>query len=103
MKKIRLLLLCFSVIFVAVNVHAQTTAKKWKLVWEENFNGNKLDTSTWNYEVNDDGGGNHELQYYTARDTNAYVKDGRPHALAQRNLRPYFHFTESKICFLAGG
>ena len=38
----------------------------YKLVWEDLFNGSVLDESVWNIEVNGDGGGNNELQYYRA-------------------------------------
>ena len=34
------------------------------LVWEDLFNGDALDESVWNIEVNGSGGGNAELQYY---------------------------------------
>jgi len=40
------------------------TAQEYKLVWEENFNGNKLNTSIWTAEKNRRGGGNAEMQYY---------------------------------------
>ncbi|MFD1630399.1 glycoside hydrolase family 16 protein [Pseudopedobacter beijingensis] len=36
----------------------------YKLVWEDLFNGETLDENTWNIEVNGDGGGNQELQFY---------------------------------------
>lgn len=38
----------------------------YKLVWEDLFDGSSLDSSVWNIEVNGDGGGNNELQYYRA-------------------------------------
>ncbi|MCL2651787.1 MAG: family 16 glycosylhydrolase [Candidatus Azobacteroides sp.] len=41
------------------------------LVWEDEFNDGKLDKSVWNTEVDGDGGGNNELQYY--RDENVSV------------------------------
>lgn len=97
MRKLRLLLLCFALPFVAVNLLAQTAEKKWKLVWQENFNGNRLDTSTWNYEVNDEGGGNHEWQYYTARDTNAYVKDGLLHIRGLKEDYLTRHYTSARL------
>jgi beta-glucanase (GH16 family) len=34
------------------------------LIWQDAFDGETLDESHWNIEVNDDGGGNHELQSY---------------------------------------
>ena len=38
----------------------------YKLVWEDQFNDGVLDESKWYIEVNGDGGGNQELQYYRA-------------------------------------
>jgi beta-glucanase (GH16 family) len=38
----------------------------YKLVWEDLFNGTKLDKNFWNIEVNGEGGGNNEVQYYRA-------------------------------------
>ena len=37
----------------------------YTLVWEDTFDGDALDESAWNIEVNGNGGGNNELQYYT--------------------------------------
>lgn len=47
------------------------------LVWSDEFNGTSIDTTKWNFEVNGDGGGNGEAQYYTDRNTNATIKDGK--------------------------
>lgn len=38
----------------------------YSLVWSDDFNGTALDTDMWNVEVNGNGGGNNELQYYRA-------------------------------------
>lgn len=38
----------------------------YKLVWQDLFDGSSLDGSSWNMEVNGDGGGNAEMQYYRA-------------------------------------
>lgn len=52
---------------------------KLKLVWEENFNGDKLDEKVWNFELgngcpNNCGWGNNESQIYTNK--NHFLKDG---------------------------
>ena len=47
----------------------------YKLVWQDLFDGEKLNLDRWNIEVNGDGGGNNELQYYTARLENVRVGD----------------------------
>jgi beta-glucanase (GH16 family) len=50
------------------------------VVWEENFDGDTLDTDIWNFELGDGcdqgicGWGNQELQRYT--DSNHYLSDG---------------------------
>ena len=54
----------------------------WDLVWNEEFSGTHIATTRWNFEVNGYGGGNNELQYYTDRDTNAFVENGYLHIVA---------------------
>ena len=39
-------------------------AQDYQLVWNEDFTDGALDNAVWNIEVNGDGGGNNELQYY---------------------------------------
>ncbi|TWU36079.1 glycoside hydrolase family 16 protein [Novipirellula artificiosorum] len=46
------------------------------LVWQDEFNGDLLDYSKWEIEVNAFGGGNHELQIYTDRSKNVRVENG---------------------------
>ena len=53
-----------------------STVNKWKLVWSDEFDGTKIDTTKWGYEKNCWGGGNNEQQCYTDQDKNSYVKDG---------------------------
>ena len=50
---------------------------EWKLVWQDEFDGESLDFSKWEIEVNAFGGGNNELQIYTDRRENVRVEDGR--------------------------
>lgn len=38
----------------------------YRLVWADYFNGTALDDTKWNIEVNGEGGGNRELQFYRA-------------------------------------
>ena len=46
------------------------------LLWQDEFNGDKIDETKWNFEIGngDNGWGNAELQFY--RKENAYLKDG---------------------------
>ncbi len=48
----------------------------YDLVWQDEFEGIALNTAEWTYEVNGDGGGNNELQYYTDRADNSFLSDG---------------------------
>ncbi|MDR0414327.1 MAG: glycoside hydrolase family 16 protein [Prevotellaceae bacterium] len=47
----------------------------YALAWADEFDGATLDELCWNVEVNGDGGGNNELQYYRAEN----VSVGREH------------------------
>ncbi len=48
----------------------------WQLVWNDEFDGSSIDSRKWEHEVNAQGGGNNELQYYTARPENSYIENG---------------------------
>ncbi len=54
----------------------QAPAQTWTLIWADEFNGTTLDGSSWNVEVNNYGGWNNELQYYTDRPENVRVESG---------------------------
>jgi len=42
-----------------------STSAGYHLVWQDNFDGSQLDElNNWSVEVNGDGGGNNELEYY---------------------------------------
>jgi hypothetical protein len=46
----------------------------YELIWNDEFNGNSVNTDNWKFETGAGGWGNNELQYYTA--DNASVEDG---------------------------
>lgn len=48
----------------------------FRLVWEDNFDGDSLNTDDWNYEYHEPGWVNAELQEYVDSEKNIYVKDG---------------------------
>ena len=50
--------------------------KGYNLIWNDEFDGISIDGTKWVHEVNGYGGGNNELQYYTDRTENSYVKEG---------------------------
>lgn len=49
----------------------------WNLIWTDEFSEGRIDTSKWSHEVNGDGGGNNELQYYTASKANSYIIENK--------------------------
>ena len=51
-------------LFTALCLAGMMTAQDYQLVWNEDFTDASLDRQVWNVEVNADGGGNNELQYY---------------------------------------
>lgn len=60
----------------------QTLDNDWVCTWSDEFDGNALNQNHWNIEVNGDGGGNQELQYY--RSENIAVNEGTLKITAQR-------------------
>ena len=77
--------ICFlSIYLLGDNVHGQerlvptspSQSNARTLVWQDEFDGDSLDFSKWEIEVNAFGGGNHELQIYTDRQENVRVENG---------------------------
>lgn len=48
----------------------------WKLIWSDEFTGNKLNKKNWNRQVEKAGRFNEEWQRYTSSKKNAYVENG---------------------------
>ncbi len=86
---LRSALLATSVLLAVCPVSAADAPPGWKLVWSDEFNGLALDTSKWEFEVNAQGGGNNELQYYVTN--NVSVRDG---VLSIEARREYYEGTE---------
>ncbi|MBQ6888731.1 MAG: glycoside hydrolase family 16 protein [Lachnospiraceae bacterium] len=63
-------------------VYANGSTDEWNLVWYDEFAGNALDTSKWDYQTGNgsaygiSGWGNEEEQYYTDSTENTSVGDG---------------------------
>ena len=88
--KLRVLILAatgltLAFLFLCVDASAQKESPsggksgKWKLTWSDEFNGSNgsaINPSKWVVEVGGNGWGNQELEYYTHRPQNAFLKDG---------------------------
>lgn len=75
----------------------------YQLVWADYFNQPDLDTRCWTIEVNGDGGGNNELQYYTDRTDNVHMgiepESGRHCLILTAKKEEYNgkHFTSGRL------
>lgn len=67
----------------------------WVCVWADEFSGDAVDETKWTFEVNGDGGGNNELQYYI-RD-NATVEDGQLAITARQEAYGGKLYTSSRL------
>ncbi|MBN1542314.1 glycoside hydrolase family 16 protein [candidate division KSB1 bacterium] len=56
--------------------HTIPNPEGWTLVWNDEFSGDSIDPAKWEHEVNAQGGGNNELQYYTDRSVNSFIEEG---------------------------
>lgn len=105
---------------VTSRVAVEHTWGEYSLVWSDEFDGTVLNTDVWNIEVNGNGGGNQEKQFYTDRPENLRVEDGnlviearkeeynnREYTSARINSRDkeYFKYgkIEARIMFPKGG
>lgn len=73
----------------------QQALSEWKLVWSDEFNGSAIDTTKWDFDIDNgfytsdtrqwvSGWGNDELQHYSRAPENAFVKDGMLHIRAMK-------------------
>lgn len=75
------------------------------LIWNDEFDGNSLDTSKWDYQYGTgaeyglEGWGNSELEYYTDRAENVRVEDGKLIITAIKEDTPYqgMNYTSGRI------
>lgn len=67
------------------------------LIWQDEFSGTALNMNNWNYNtgyyINDDPGtwgwGNSEMEYYTDREKNVFVRDGKLNLVAYEEPKSF--------------
>jgi beta-glucanase (GH16 family) len=75
----------------------------WKRVWADEFDAPAVDRKKWAFDVGNRppggpaGWGNRELQYYTDRPDNVYVRDGMLHVRALREAHEGAAFTSARL------
>ena len=73
----------------------QQSLSGWKLVWSDEFSGDAIDRTKWDFDIDNgfytndtkqwvSGWGNDELQHYSLDPENAFVKDGMLHIRAMK-------------------
>lgn len=73
MKKNRNIIYIISILlFCSTTQYSQ----EYKLYWSDEFNDRDLNENIWTRQTGGGGWGNEEIQFYTDRDTNAYLQDG---------------------------
>jgi beta-glucanase (GH16 family) len=71
--------------------------KTWKLVWQDEFNGPKIDLANWQLDVGYTGESNAEMEIYTPRPKNVFLKDGcLVIAALEENYRGY-RYTSARL------
>jgi beta-glucanase (GH16 family) len=81
----------------AQQISPETKSTKGNLVWSDEFDGSSLNTQNWTYEVNGNGGGNNELQYYTNSPKNLQVSDGTLKIIALKESYLGKSYTSARI------
>ncbi len=78
-------------------------AQDWQLVWSDEFDGDVLDETKWSYQHGTGsqyglwGWGNGELQFYTDREENIYIEDGKLHIVARQEAYANRYYTSARI------
>lgn len=79
-KQILTITTSLTLITALISCSKNNSPKGYHLVWSDEFNGSKIDSSKWDFQIGTgteyglDHWGNNELQYYT--DKNAFIENG---------------------------
>lgn len=96
-----------SAVLFAANItanDAQAASSRYKLVWSDEFNGTKLNTDNWNYNIGNGGEyngnpgwGNNEQEYYTDREENVKVGGGNLQITAIAESYEGYSYTSGRL------
>jgi len=89
-------------------IYPTTCLAEWKMVWQDEFEGKVIDRSKWDFDIGTGfytfhdnqwvpGWGNEELQFYTARETNARIVDGCLQIIARKENYDRARYTSARI------
>lgn len=78
----------------------------WKLMWNDEFEGNQIDRTKWDFDTGrflpggnrrQPGWGNNELECYTSRPQNVFVQDGVLHLRAIKESYEGAQYTSARL------
>jgi len=91
-----------------VFVYADENSSAWHLTWSDEFDGDTIDQTKWDFVLGNGffdyhanqwihGWGNEELQYYSAEPHNAFVENGSLHIRAVKESLHGCGYTSAKL------
>jgi beta-glucanase (GH16 family) len=87
----------YLVFLVMLFLPAKLNAQCESLIWDDEFEAAEINTAKWTINVDDYGGGNNELQYYTDRPENIKIEDGKLVITALKENYLTREYTSAKI------
>lgn len=69
----------------------------YTLFWSDEFDGQTLDKTSWNYELGGSGWGNNELEYYTNSSKNSFLSKGNLIVEARKETVGTNNYTSARI------
>lgn len=71
----------------------------WNLIWSDEFNGDKIDKTKWNFQVEKAGRFNEEWQRYTNSSKNAFIENGNLviKAIHESNRQGYDQYSSARL------
>ena len=74
------------------------SAQNYRLVWSDEFDGTSINSSNWTHETGwNNGWGNHELEYYTARPENSFIENGKLVIVAKKENYSGKNYTSARM------
>jgi len=72
-------------------------AQNWRLVWSDEFDGPSIDRTKWQHQTGAGVWGNNELEYYTDRPENSFIRDGALVIRANRESYGGREYTSARL------
>ena len=67
------------------------------IIWNDEFDGTAINNNIWTYDLGGGGWGNNELEYYTSRTNNAFVRNGLLHIVARQESISSYNYTSARM------